>query len=124
MINEALNSKKDTDPPKHILKDDNEIEDPAEMAEVFNDCFANIGPNLANNIPDSTIEFHKFLNDRNPQSLFFAPVVEEEIKDIVNNLNTHKKVQDTMHGITNFLLKKYSQWNNFSFNTHTKFILN
>ena len=55
VINEALNSKKDTDPPKHILKNDKEIEDPSEMAEVFNDFFANIGPNLANNIPDSNI---------------------------------------------------------------------
>ena len=46
---------------------------------------------------------HTFLRKRNSQSLFFAPVVEEEIKDIVSNLNN--KRSSGYDGITNFLLK-------------------
>ena len=73
------------------------------MAAVFNEYFVNIGPNLASNIPDSGTNFRNFLKDQNPQSLFFAPVVEEEVKDIINNLNAKKS--SGYDGITNFLLK-------------------
>ena len=75
---------------------------PLNQIGMFNEYFANIGPNLANNIPDSNTNFRNFLKDRNPQSLFFAPAVEEEIKDIVNNLNAKKSCG---YDITNFLLK-------------------
>ena len=73
------------------------------MAEVFNEYFVNIGPNFANNILNSNTNFRNFLKDRNPQSLFFAPSVEEEIKDIVNNLNEKKSCG--YDDITHFLLK-------------------
>ena len=103
VINEALKTKTNTDPPKQILKDGLQIDDPQAMAEAFNDFFVNLGPNLASKIPDSQTEFHSFLENRNSQSLFFAPAVEEEIKDIVNNLNNKKS--SGFDGITNFLLK-------------------
>ena len=103
VINEALHSKNDTDPPKYVFKDDRKVDDPAEIAEVFNEYFVNIGPNLANNIPNSNTNFRNFLKDQNPQSMFFAPAVEEEIKDIVNNLNAKKSCG--YDDITNFLLK-------------------
>ena len=64
--------------------------------------FVNLGPNLADQIPNSHTDVHTFLRNRNSQSLFFAPVVEEEIKDIVSNLNKKSSGYD---GITNFLLK-------------------
>ena len=70
-------------------------------SQNITDYFVNIGPNFAKNIPDSDIEFHNFLKDRNPKSLFLTPVIEEEVKDIVNNLNTKKS--SGYDGITNFL---------------------
>ena len=103
VINEALHSKNDIDSPKCIFKDDRKIEDPVDMAAVFNEYFVNIGPDLASNIPQSGIDFCNFLKDQNPKSLFFAPVVEEEVKDIINNLNAKKS--SGYDGITNFLLK-------------------
>ena len=103
MINEALKSKNDTDPPKYILKNNCKIDDPSAMAEVFNDFFVNIGPNLANTIPKSNLEFQNFLKAPNPQSLFFTPVLEIGIKTIITNLNTKKG--SGYDGITNFLLK-------------------
>ena len=77
MINEALKTKTNTDPPKHILKDGVQVDDPATMAKTFNDFFVNLGPNLANKIPDSQTEFHAFLKSKNSKSLFLAPVVED-----------------------------------------------
>ena len=103
VINEALNTKKDTNFPQHIIEEGRKIEDPTEIAELFNDFFVNIGPNLAKDIPNTDKDFHIFLKNRNSQSLFFEPVIEEEIKDIVNNLNTKKG--SGCDGITNFLLK-------------------
>ena len=103
VINEALKLKSNTDPPKQIVVDGNKTDDPATMAESFNNFFVNLGPDLANKIPDSQTEFHTFLKNRTSQSLFFEPVVDEEIKIIINNLNNKKG--SGYDGITNFLLK-------------------
>ena len=103
VINEALKTKSDTSPPKHISQDGCQINDPAAIAETFNDFFVNLGPNLANKIPKTQTKFQSFLKDRNPQSLLFEPAAEEEIKSIVNNLNNKKS--SGYDGITNFLLK-------------------
>ena len=37
VINEALKSNNNTDPPKYILKNNRKFDDPSDMAEVFND---------------------------------------------------------------------------------------
>ena len=47
---------------------DRKIDDPTDMAEVFNDFFVNIGPNFAENIPNSHAKFHSFLKDNNTHS--------------------------------------------------------
>ena len=39
MINEALKTKTDNVPPKHILKDGLKVDDPPKIAEAFNDFF-------------------------------------------------------------------------------------
>ena len=103
VINEALKTKSDTSPPKHISRDDCHINDPATIAEMFNDFFVSLGPNLANKIPKSKTKFQSFLKDKNPQSLLFEPAAEQEIKGIVDNLNNKKS--SGYDGITNFLLK-------------------
>ena len=63
-----------------------QIQDPLVIAEEFNNYFVNIGPNLAQNIPDADLDFKHFLKMRNPQSMFLDPILEHEILDIVNNL--------------------------------------
>ena len=70
MINEALKTKTDTVPPKHILKDGLKVDDPPKIAEAFNDFFVNLEPNLADQIPNSHTDFHTFLRNRNSQTLF------------------------------------------------------
>ena len=69
----------------------------------MNDFFVNIGPKLAQSIPPSDNHFSTFLANPNPKSIFFAPTLETEIMDIVNNLKTQKSPGHD--GITNKLLK-------------------
>ena len=80
-----------------------QIQDPLVIAEEFNNYFVNIGPNLAQNIPDADLDFKHFLKMRNPQSMFLDPILEHEILDIVNNLKINKS--PGYDCITNFLLK-------------------
>ena len=103
VINEVMKTKTNSGPPKYIFKDGLQIDNSTDMAEIFNDYFVNLGPDLANKIPNSRTSFHSFLKDRNSESLFFVPIVEEEIIEIVNSLNNKKS--SGYDGITNFLLK-------------------
>ena len=47
------------------------IEYPQNLANAFNEYFVGIGPNLASIIPDAFNYFTEFLNDPNPNSIFF-----------------------------------------------------
>ena len=60
------------------------------IAEIFNNFFVNIGPNLARDIPTSNIEFHSFLRQAQDHTMFFSPVTTYELTDIVNNMKAKK----------------------------------
>ena len=87
-----------------ITHNGNTITDSHEIAEAFNAYFVNIGPNLANNIPASNNTFHSYLKNPNPNSIFFLPVDETEIINIVNQLKAKKS--SGFDGISTFLLKQ------------------
>ena len=55
------------------------------IAEHFNSFFANIGPTLAKGIPKSDRHVESFLGDRVTGSIFFNPVTEEELINIVHS---------------------------------------
>ena len=86
------------------MTNDKIIDDPLGIAEAFNTYFVNIGPNLAVNIPPSDKTFNSFLTNPNPNSIFFIPVDEIEVIDIVNNLKAKKS--SGCDGISLFLLKQ------------------
>ena len=103
IINSVINPTPKHESVEKVNVDNAQLKEPSEISEAFNNFFVNIGPNLASSIPNSHKPFHHYLNNKNASSLFFDPVVEEEVKDIVNNLNTKKA--SGFDGITNFLLK-------------------
>ena len=74
------------------------------MADSFNDYFVDIGANLAEKISHSNRTFIDFLDNRNPSSIFFLPVLENEVFDLVNNLKSKKSVGHD--GISNICLKQ------------------
>ena len=47
--------------PKHLIVDKIEIDDAKSIAERFNEFFVNIGPNLANKIPQCDLTFKSYL---------------------------------------------------------------
>ena len=62
------------------------IDDKELIAEKFNDFFINIGPTLANNIPKNKNTPLMYLKNKITDSLFLAPVTENEVIKIIANL--------------------------------------
>ena len=79
------------------------IEDNKKIANHFNDFFINIGHNLAEKIPPSNRSFVDFLDDRVSDSIFFNPVLEVEVLDLVGKLTNKKSAGHD--GLSNFCLK-------------------
>ena len=58
------------------------VTNPMNIATAFNDYFRNIGPTLANNIPNTTKSPAEYLNTTNNNSMFIIPTDTEEILSI------------------------------------------
>lgn len=103
IINFALNNNPAKTRIPEIRAQDDTTQDPVQIAEYLNDYFVGVGPTLAGAIPPSRKNFHSFLKNPNPKFIFFAPVQETEIINIVNNLLLKKS--PGYDGITNSILK-------------------
>ena len=103
VVNEVLRVKDKSEQVKEISQHGILIQNPVHVANAFNDFFVDLGPSLASNIPVTDKAFHYFLTDPNPQSVFFIPIQEYEVRDVVHKLKTKKSAGND--GITNFLLK-------------------
>ena len=66
------------------------IDNPRLVANYFNTYFTNIGKNLCDAIPSNDHTFFEYLVNPNPNCIFFTPVTEEEITDVVRNLPNKK----------------------------------
>ena len=66
------------------------INDPVLIAEHYNNYFVNIGPKLANQIPNCDANYHDYLHNPNLHSIFLYPVIEQEMHIIVSNLTDKK----------------------------------
>ena len=103
VINSAINKRNDKHHITKIKHNDTEIHDFNLIASTFNDYFSQIGKNLAESIPPTHKKFNDFLRAPNPNSLFFLPVIKEELKDTVTKLKDKKSTG--YDGIDNILLK-------------------
>ena len=72
------------------------IINPNQLAEHFNKYFTNIGPNLANQIPKCDSHYDEYLNNRNPHTIFVAPVTEHNLFQIVTNLPSKESAGNDM----------------------------
>ena len=50
----------------------------------------NIGPNQASQIPDNNIHFSTYLSNPNESSMFFTPITEDEVIEMIKNLDAKK----------------------------------
>ena len=68
-------------------KDENIINDKVEIAHKFNNCFTNIGPNLANTININTDKTHQFyMNSKTLINFEFTDVDENTVIDVLRQL--------------------------------------
>ena len=73
------------------------ITDPVIIANKFNAYFTSIGPELAKKIPRGNKTPSSFLKGDFPDSMFFTPILEYEINDIISNLkNSTSKGHDNL----------------------------
>ena len=104
IIKRAMNIHKNNDDLSNIYHNNVFIDDKTTMANVFNNYFSSIGENLARDIPPSNRQFHNFLDQPNPDSLFFLPTNRYEILKIVAKLQNKKS--SGHDGVNNFAFKK------------------
>ena len=86
-----------------MLDNGSQVNDPVKMANIFNKFFVNVGPNVDKSVSRTKISLLEFLKDRNPNSMFLAPVTPQEIETITRLLNTKKSIGP--YSIPVFLLK-------------------
>ena len=88
-----------------FLINGNLCSDPTKISNEFCNYFTNVGKNLASQIPDPNISYRDYLRNNNyPDSLFFSPVVKDEVVRIVNSLKSKKSFGHDY--ISNILLKE------------------
>ena len=81
------------------------------IAEHYNNYFVNIGPKLSNQIPNCDANYHDYLHNPNPHSIFFYPVTEQEMHIIVSNLTDKKS---SGHDMLNSTIIKVIFFSHFS----------
>ena len=82
-----INNKKSITKCSKFIHNDRYITNDNETANQFSKYFANIGPNLAKDIPNSSSTDQEFLNHLCDNSIFLQPVTENEILEIIKALN-------------------------------------
>ena len=87
IINSIMGTSKKQHPlPRSFNIDNKPVSDPTDIAECFNNYFANIGKQTACSVPSSNKHFSEYLQNPVQGSIFIEPVDEFQILKIVNRL--------------------------------------
>ena len=78
------------------------VTDNAEIADIFNKFFVNVGPNLAKSISNVNVNPTSYIHNENCNSIFINPVTSNEVQNIVMSLKESSPGED---GITSQILK-------------------
>ena len=90
-INEYLNRKKNNNTNNITLNiNGNNISEPLNVANIFNNFFTTIADNIRTKIPNAFNNFHQYLNNPLPNSFFFKPVSTDEMILTINSLSSNK----------------------------------
>ena len=82
-----------------FLIDDDLTSDPRQIANGFNDFFADIGQNLANQISTSDIDPLTYLDTDSDQTIFLNPTDEEEVSSIIRTLKNSSPGWDSISSV-------------------------
>ena len=75
---------------KKVHGENMQLTSQSDIVNGFNDFFVNIGPNLADELPNTDVAYGDFLGQNIEQSLFWKPITAVEIKSQVLLLDTKK----------------------------------
>ena len=71
--------------PNNFVVEGSKVDNKTEIANVFNNCFTTIGPDLANNIITPTkTSVYDYVTSRNKKSMFLSPIHECAVISVVN----------------------------------------
>ena len=110
LINEIIGTKKKSETKIDAIKVDNILRhNPKVITNELGKYFANVGKTYANKVPQSITTTNEYINKipNNSKSLFFGPVVPNEIENIINTLEPKKS--SGHDGISNKLIKQISK---------------
>ena len=68
------------------------ISDPHKIANMFNEYFVNVGPNIAKKIPSSDKMYNHFLTGSYKNKFFLEAVTKRELETEIKNLNPKKSL--------------------------------
>ena len=104
LINDLIGKNNKTDNTESYSHNNEQITNPKEISNTFNEYFTNIDPKLAENIKTRNGHYSNYLPAPSEKTLFFKPTSIHEILNIVRSLKPSKS---TGHdGISVHLLKK------------------
>ena len=96
---------KNAQQPNTIETDDILLNDPLQIANVFNSYFVNVGPNLAGQIKTPKHSNHKvYLKEKYKNTFDFTKVDELEVNSVIDHLSP--KTSYGFDGISTILLKQ------------------
>ena len=75
---------------KKVNGDNNLITSTYDIVNEFNNYFINIGPNLADTLPNETVSHRRYLGTRVDNSIFWKPVTEDEVFNHLVTLDVKK----------------------------------
>ena len=75
-----------------IIADDNNIIDPSEIAQNFNNFFTSVGTNLQKKIPPTKKNFTDYLKKPNSENFIIAPTTSDEISDLTKIMKISKEI--------------------------------
>ena len=83
LINEIINKKRSRSELPDSFKEDEDtiISHPEQIADKFNEYFVNVGPNLAEKIPQNKVNYSTYLTDRKLNYFFLEATTENEVKN-------------------------------------------
>ena len=90
----------------HLTQDGKEINDPQQMANIFNNFFLNVSKKITNAIPRTRKSPLDYLKHFNGKSFLLSAVTPNEIEDLINSFQEGKAVGP--YGIPIKLLKMIS----------------
>ena len=100
LLKEVINRNKTRDCSSKFLLNGECITDKSKIANGFNSYFVNVGPNLANNIPDTTISPLNNMNERNAFTFYINPTTETEIISLIKLLKNGSSGYDSISATT------------------------